>query len=391
MSRLGVLALIVGGCGFRVAATDGIDALTDTLTDTSIDTPADSFLPTTEWTRRKTITIDNTKVAAGPHLGFPVLISLPTDPDLAADASADGGDIMFIADDGVTRLPYQRQRFVKSTGELIAWVRVPSLSSTATTTLYLYYGNPAATDQSNAAATWNATYRGVWHLDGDVGGTGGVKDSTSNSNHGTAVGGPLLGGVGKLGQATTFDGVDDRINVPDSTSLDATAAAGTFAMWVKFVDPSAGRVQLVMSSGNAFAGTPNGFSWSVQADGDHYFYPWVGNVNDYNLVTNPFANNTWAFACVTYAFATKEVKLYVNGLPLTYAIVNAPTLWTQIAQPAAWLWGGNPNDPAATFFAGQLDELRVSDAVRTPGWILTEYWNQSAPQTFYALGPAASL
>ncbi len=392
MRLLSTLVLAAAGCGFQVgagpidAALDDVTALRD-----AVDAPQDSFIATTEWSRRKTITIDSAKVTGGPHIRFPVLISLASDPDLAADANANGGDIMFVADDGVTRLAYQRQRYVAATGELIAWVNVPSLSSTSPTVIYLYYRNPSALDQSDPAMTWGASYRGVWHLDEAVGGSNSIKDSTPNANHGTDLGGVTLNTAGMVGRAATFDGTDDRISMPDSVSLDGTAAAGTLAMWVKFVDPSNGKVQLVMSSSNAFGGASNGYSWSVQGDGDHYFYPWVGNVNDYNLVPNPFTNNAWAYACVTWSFANREARLYVNGAFITPTVLNVPTLWTQQAQPAAWLWGGNPGDPAPTFFAGQLDELRVSSQVRGPGWIQTEYRNQSSPQTFYAVGPPTTL
>jgi hypothetical protein len=291
----------------------------------------------------------------------------------------------------VTRLAYQRQRFVKATGELIAWVNIPSLSANAPTVIYLYYKNPNTTEQSDVAMTWGGTYRGVWHLDETAGGNAAIKDSTTNANHGTDLGGATLNTAGRIGGAATFDGADDRISMPDSASLDGASANGTAAMWVRFTDPSAGKVQLVMSSSNTFGAGASGFSWSVQADGDHYFYPWSGNVNNYNLVPNPFTNNTWAYACVTWAFASKEVKLFVNGAQVAPTVANVPTLWTQQAQPAAWLWGGNPGDPAPTFFAGQLDELRVSAGVRTPGWILTEYRNQSAPQTFYSISAGAPI
>ncbi len=396
MWKASALVLAATGCGFHVGAGVAIDASDDDggprdAADAPPDMPPDSFIATSQWMRRKTITIDNTKVAGGPHASFPVLISLPADVDLALDANANGGDIMFIAADGVTRLPYQRQRFVKQTGELIAWVNVPTLSSATPTVIYLYYKNPNTAEQSDVAMTWGPTYRGVWHLDETVGGINAIKDATTNSNHGTDLGGTALNTAGMIGGAATFDGIDDRISMPDSGSLDATAGTGTAAMWVKFTDPSNGRVQLVMTSSNTFGAAPNGFSWSVQADGDHYFYPWTGDTNDYNLVPNPFTNATWAYASVTWAFATKEVKLYVNGALITPNVMNVPTLWTQQAQPAAWLWGGNPADPAPTFFAGQLDELRVSSTVRTAGWIQTEYRNQSSPLTFYSVGVATSL
>ena len=36
-------------------------------------------------------------------------------------------------------------------------------------------------------------------------------------------------------------------------------------------------------------------------------------------------------------------------------------------------------------------EIRVHSTVRSAGWILTEYGNQSAPATFYAVGLAMNL
>lgn len=386
-----LVAALGAGCGFSVGAGSGAPADardapmgSDTaLADAPVDMPPDAFIPTNQWTRRKSITIDPTKVASGPHTNFPLLVKLSSDVGLALDASPTGGDIMFVADDGVTRLPYQRQRFVKGTGELIAWVRIPSLSSGAATTIYMYYGNPAAVDQQDPAATWESAYKGVWHLD-DLG------DSTSNNNAGTAQNGATVSAAGMIGTAATFDGVDDRIRIANSASLDATGSAATFEMWVKFTDPSASRFQLVLTNSNTFGGsTQDGYSWSTQPDGDHYFYPWAGNVNDFQLVSNPFSNNQWTHAAVTFSFATKAVAIYLDGQP-TVTTGMTSTLWTQVANPGDWLLGGNPLD-AANHFGGQLDELRVSTGVRSAGWILTEYRNQSAPQTFYTLGVATSL
>ena len=40
-------------------------------------------------------------------------------------------------------------------------------------------------------------------------------------------------------------------------------------------------------------------------------------------------------------------------------------------------------------FDGTIDEVRVSNASRSAGWVLTEYNNQNAPSTFYAVGTEA--
>lgn len=412
-------ALVLAACSFElragvgpIDASDGggterpidspFDSPFDSAIDAAIDAPIDAMIDAPgpdanmcfqgAWCRRKTITIDAARVSAGPHSSFPVLIRLPSDANLAADARADGFDLLFTASDGITKIPHQRQRFVKATGELIAWVEIPTLSSSAPTVIHLYYGNPNATDQEDVASTWDSgTYKGVWHLEETSTATSALRDATTFGNHATPTNAPTLGAAGMIGLAVGFDGADDSLNVPDSASLDSTTAAGTFSMWVHFFDPSvSGKFQFLMTTSNAFSTPSDGYSWAVQPDGDHYFYPRVTG-NNYNVIANPFVNATWHHAQVTFSFATKLVALYVDGTPraITTMGVNGAQ-WAQQAQPANWLFGSNPAD-AANDFAGFMDEIRVQATVRSAGWILTEYRNQSSPSTFYAVGAAVSL
>ena len=116
------------------------------------------------WQLRKAITIDATKVSSGPHTNFPVLVNLSSDASLASRAQSDGDDILFTSSDGATKLSHEIEKYGSSTGELVAWVKVPSLSSASNTVLYMYYGNDAAASQQNATAVWDANYTAVWHL-----------------------------------------------------------------------------------------------------------------------------------------------------------------------------------------------------------------------------------
>ena len=38
------------------------------------------------------------------------------------------------------------------------------------------------------------------------------------------------------------------------------------------------------------------------------------------------------------------------------------------------------------YFNGSLDEVRISNTVRSADWIATEYNNQSSPSAFYTIG-----
>ncbi len=103
------------------------------------------------WLFRKAITIDHTKVTAT-QTSFPVLVNLASDASLAANAQSSGNDILFTASDGVTKLSDDVDTYTTATGALSAWVSVPSLSSTADTVIYMYYGNASAPNQETPAS-----------------------------------------------------------------------------------------------------------------------------------------------------------------------------------------------------------------------------------------------
>jgi len=328
----------------------------------------------------KTITIPHGSVTGGPHASFPLLIELAADADLAASARPDGFDIAFTQ--GATSLAYEREHFDPATGALVAWVSVPSLPPDADTTIELHYGDPDAADQQAPASVW-ASYSGVWHL-GDA-----LADSTSNRNDATAMNGLALGAAGVIGGGLHYDGVDDYLDMANSASLDATATAATLSAWVTWDNPAAGHYQFVMSSSNRFVapGTRDGYEWAVQPDGHYYFYPWGGTETTFDYANDPFTAGVWHHAVVTMDLATSDVVLYVDGAPVPL-LQDVHNLWTTAADPADWLWGGNPlfgGNPA--YFAGSMDELRVATTVRSPGWIATEYANQRTPATFYTVGP----
>ena len=104
------------------------------------------------WQYRKSITISHTQVT-GDLNNFPILISI-TDADLAASAQPDGDDILFTDSVGSAKLNHEIELYTSTTGQLVAWVNVPNLSSTVDTLLYMYYGNASASNQQTPAAVF---------------------------------------------------------------------------------------------------------------------------------------------------------------------------------------------------------------------------------------------
>lgn len=111
----------------------------------------DDTSTTTGWLRSQRIVVNEKKV--GVDLGevgitnFPVKVSLKSS-DLATMAQSGGEDVFFTLD-GV-KLTHEVSSYNNSTGEIIAYVEVPNLSSVNPTQLRMFYGNSGASDQGGS-------------------------------------------------------------------------------------------------------------------------------------------------------------------------------------------------------------------------------------------------
>jgi hypothetical protein len=178
------------------------------------------------WSYCKKITIDHTKVQAT-QTDYPVLLYENKDDDLKAYAQPDGDDIAFVDQYNTTQYKHEIEKYVSSTGELVAWVKIPSVSHLEDTILYMYYGNPSCGNQENVTATWNSNYKMIQHLNESA---GVIFDSTANSNDGTN-NGAAYNASSKIDGGHDFDG-SDNIDCGTSSSLNITSQI-TLEGWAK--------------------------------------------------------------------------------------------------------------------------------------------------------------
>ncbi|PIP34038.1 hypothetical protein COX22_01145, partial [Candidatus Falkowbacteria bacterium CG23_combo_of_CG06-09_8_20_14_all_49_15] len=191
--------------------------------------PADWY--DSNWFFRKQITVSSALVPSNLN-GFS-LLATTTDSDLASVARDDGFDIIFTDASGTTTLPYEREYYNHSTGELAVWIKT-DLSATVDTILYMYYGNTGAnTDPATTTGVWDDDFAGVWHLAETVTDEASLAaahhDSSANGNQASQFGNNEFSTQIFIGQ--DFDGLDDYISVGDDASLDL-ADALTLEFWI---------------------------------------------------------------------------------------------------------------------------------------------------------------
>jgi len=322
------------------------------------------------------------QVAYIPDLtNFPVLVNLSSDTDLHNHAQSSGNDILFTDSTGETLLPFEIENYTSSTGSLQAWVNISSLSTANDTIIYMYFGNPSASSQANVHGTWNSNYGGVWHFSSS-GGTLGLSDSTSNGNtlsQGSAdhinssstgqIDGSAL--YNDAAQDGYLDAANNAIFNPGTASFSGTA-------WVNASDLQTTTVNAIIA--HIIAGRA-GWEFYLGGDGGcslaNSICFWDGTSD--TGVSAGFTNSTWTQ--VGFVKSGTTITFYVNGSKVGTPQTAAATIPNETTTENIG-WDLNSTTP----FIGTMDELEYSQTGLSPGWIKTEYNNQSAPGSFETLG-----
>ncbi len=342
----------------------------------------------TDWEYRKSITIDNTKVSgSGSHTDFPVLVSI-TDTDLRDYAQADGDDILFTTSSD-TKLDHEIESYNSSTGVLIAWVKIPTLSTSADTVIYLYFGNDLSNNQQNAAGVWS-NYEMVQHFEETTAGSTDIQDSTSNGHDSNAVKidgtGSNPDATGQVNGAIQLDGSDDYVHIADHNNLDIGASQSfSITMWIY---PESVTSHRTLIDKRSSTGTDEpGYLLRLE-DGDSIMLTVSDGTTEVNVGGDSnLTANDWYHLSAVYNHDTGVASMvYLNGSPDDAA--NVTTATGDMSNSFDFSIGNetDTNWP----FDGFFDELRFYRGVLSTDWIATEYANQNSPSTFYSIGTLES-
>ncbi|CAB1058361.1 hypothetical protein D1BOALGB6SA_3117, partial [Olavius sp. associated proteobacterium Delta 1] len=322
----------------------------------------------------KKITVNNAKVSGSSDLtDFPVLVSIPADAGLKTTAQggqvtdSQGDDILFYDQTLSSQLDHEIESYDGTTGTLTAWVRIPTLKATADTVFYLAYGNSSInTSQENAAGIWDSNYVGVWHMTETD-----AVDSTSNGHTGTGGGDVAVDTSGKMGRGLSFDSYGDEV---DLGTWNPSASSLTISAWVNWSGADSDNQAIVAKRSNW---SDAGMMWQLHRDADPARILW-------------YAKGSFV------DFSSVDLSAGWNHVVLTHTDGGVPTLYldgTAYAGSAVVNWNSGTDailrigksDVAEESFNGTIEEVRISNIVRSAEWIETNYNNQNSPGSFMTI------
>jgi hypothetical protein len=226
---------------------------------------------------------------------------------------------------------------------------------------------------------------GYWNFDE---GSGTIAyDSSGNNNHGTLNNGPIWVN-GKFGKALSFDGVDDYVQISQSSSLDVTSQV-TVEAWVypnAYVD-STGMTGAIISRTHLSGG--HIYMLSIYPDSHKASYsvnpiPWEHS-SDADLPLN-----TWTHLAMTYDGV--YVRLYMNG-----ALDSSYPLSEPIQTTSNWLAFGcipcGPHGGVGTYayFNGMIDDVRIYNRALSQQEIQTDMEALPSPRDLVAKPMISSI
>ena len=311
------------------------------------------------WGYYRNLTIDHNLIDSA-LTDYPLYVELNSDN---YTVQADWDDIRFVSGSGSV-LDYEFDNYT-TTGT--AWhVRIPSVSSTVDTVISVYYNNPTATDGSNATGVWDSNYQYVTHMN-DIDGA----DSTQNNEDFNHSGGVTMT-EGKLGNATDFDGTDGYIDMGVDKYEQQIYTVETW--WA--VDAISGNYEAMWSTSGirlALAAKYTGNFTHV-----HVSAGTGDDTTEHNVA--PVAG-TWYYSVGGKSGnGADQTKTWLDGIEIGSKDVDAIDFYNHVGFYTRIGYG------YTNYFNGQVDELRISNVLRSGAYVNATYNNHNSPLTFYTIG-----
>jgi biopolymer transport protein ExbB len=323
-----------------------------------------------DWSFRKEINFDLTPTGAdipGAPTDVPVLIRLSLGNfQYFADAKPDGSDLRFLAADDKTPLAFHIERFDPQAQIALVWVRVPRLTGGARTDkILLYYGNKNAPSAADAPGTYDANQALVYHFGAPK---GSPQDVTGYKTEPSAFDADL-NPASLIGAGVKFAGAQ-TIAIPATGAVHLSAPKGfTLSAWVRFEAAQSGEAYIAQLA-------DQGRELILGVSGAQAFVRYAGGGNPVTL-TQAAQLTTAEWHHLAVRIGDGRLTLFIDGSDAAHANVDVLEIGGVLT-----IGGSAAN---ASYYTGELDELEVSDIVRSADWLKAAARSQGlvAPLVIY--------
>jgi len=290
-------------------------------------------------------------------------------------------DLIFTSDAGCSNPlgGWEFESYTATTGQIIAWVLVPTLSVSTNTLIYACAGNPAITSfqGGSAGSAFDSNTKVVYHFPNGT--TLSTNDSSSGGCNATPANSPTAV-TGEIGGGVHFNGSNQDAEC-SSFSWTGTSAV-TVSFW-NYVTSAEEQNSFAFTVGNSAATDPHRFSASVPWGNGQLFWDYGINSTGTGRVAATYTSylNAWTYVTlVSTGSANTYQAIYLNGTVNVSASSSASSTVTGDLIVGAYPYASQYGPP---YHNGDIDEFRIANVVRSASWILAEYNNQFSPSTFY--------
>lgn len=333
---------------------------------------------------RRSITINHSQVPST-QTNFPIVVTgtlsyLATVANGGQVQNSSGFDILFTSDlAGTSPLTCEQVVYVATSGKIEYWLNIASLSGSSDTVIYMFYGNSAITTTrcASPSSVWDSHFKLVMHL--PDGSTLSANDSTSNANNGTinsvvAIAAAFDGGA-DFGLANNGHHIDTSFVMPTTNF--------TYSIWIN--GNGSGGLNVPFGAADFTAGlfgtalVWNASNGITQVASIVFRQGTNTGVGDMSFIPSSFIGTHYVAVTMD---STLGGAAFHNGA----ASVATNATYKSITTGGAHVWLGRDQNQTSSAYQGWLDEVRISDIVRSNDWLTVEFNNQNVA-TFYTLGP----
>ncbi len=329
---------------------------------------------------RRTATVDHTQCGSADDSNYPVLVSFTSAAFKVIGSgghvqNSSGFDICFYSDvAGTTPLFWEMEKYVSTTGEVVAWVKLPTVSHTADTVFYVFYGNSAiSTFQSTISSTWPAQYKSVYHQ------ASLTADSTVDAN--TLVNTAVTSGTGKIDGCGSYNGSAMQL-CASPTGIPVKTYPIVLEAWIN--PSSLPGNQYVMMASQYQSTFGNLFNMALDVSGNVYVYN--GSIHQVASGAPAISTGVWTHVIVDIQ-STILAVIYINGTAYNCTLDGSPV--TDYGNPEVTI--GDQDVAGLAPFNGLIDENRISTTSPSQSWVTKTYNNAINPGTFVTLGSEVTI